>query len=377
MNATTSSPEPAEAQGNRPDQFHVFVGTYTQRGSKGIYRMTLDLKTGRLSEPEVAAEVSSPSFLAVHPDRTHLYAVSEINDFQGKKTGGVTAFKLDPRSGKLTQLNQQPSQGQGPCHVSVDRSGRTVLVANYGSGSIASYPVAGDGSLKDAASAIQHVGGSVNKQRQEGPHAHSINTDPDGKYAFAADLGLDKVMIYRLDAAAGKLTPNRTPSVSVTPGSGPRHFAFHPSGKWAYVINEMVCTVTAFAFDSKAGSLTEIQTITTLPGAFERGFSTAEVQVHPSGRFLYGSNRGHHSIAGFRIDSETGKLTAIGHTPSGGKTPRNFGIDPTGQFLLAANQDSDDIFVYRINRETGALTATGQSVKVAMPVCVRFAAVEK
>jgi 6-phosphogluconolactonase len=254
----------------------------------------------------------------------------------------------------------------------VDRTGKTVLVANYGGGSVAALPVDADGRLGKATSAIQHSGSSVDAQRQATPHAHSINVDPSNRFAVAADLGLDKLLIYRLDAAKGTLAPNDPPSASVAPGSGPRHFAFHPNGQFAYVINEMRCTVTAFAFDSQRGALREIQTITTLPHEVKEGYSTAEVQVHPSGKFLYGSNRGHHSIAIFAIDSATGKLNAVGHQSTGGKTPRNFAIDPTGQFLLAENQDSDNIVVFRIDTKTGELKATGHVVDVPSPVCVKF-----
>ena len=350
----------------------VYVGTYTSAKSEGIFTFRMNLDSGALTPAGVTTGVKNPSFLAIHPSRKFLYAVSEVEDSDGKKSGGVTAFAIDAATGKLTKLNAQSSEGAGPCHLVVDRSGKCVLVANYGGGSVASLPIGEDGKLAKAASAIQHQGASVNPRRQESPHAHSINVDPGNRYAVAADLGLDKVLVYRLDAAKGTLTPNDPPSTSVAPGAGPRHFAFHPTGRFAYVINEITCTVTAFAYDGDRGVLKEIQTITTLPHEVKEGYSTAEVQVHPSGKFLYGSNRGHHSIAIFSIDPDSGKLTAVGHQPTGGKTPRNFAIDPTGQFLLAENQDSDTIVVFRIDAKTGELKPTGHIVEVPSPVCVRF-----
>lgn len=352
----------------------VYVGTYTSPNSQGIYAYRLDLETGKCTPLGLAAEVKNASFLAIHPDKKHLYAVSEISDLDGKPAGGVTAFALDAKSGKLKKLNGQSSQGAGPCHLSVDKSGHTVLVANYGGGSIAALPIKADGSLGAATTSIQHAGKSVNPQRQEGPHAHSINVDPKNRFALAADLGLDKVLVYKLDPAASTLTANDPPSVSVQPGAGPRHLAFHPNGKNAYVINEILCTVTAFDYDAEHGKLTEIQTINTLPEgvSVKPEYSTAEVQVHPSGRFVYGSNRGHDSITVFAVDPSTGKLRYVQNEPTQGKTPRGFGIDPTGQFLLAGNQDSDTITIFRIDQKTGKLAATGDKLEVGMPVCVKF-----
>jgi 6-phosphogluconolactonase len=256
----------------------------------------------------------------------------------------------------------------------VDHQGKNVLVANYGGGSVAVLPVQEDGRLRPASSFIQHKGSSVDKGRQEGPHAHSINVDAGNRFAVAADLGLDKLLIYKFDADKGTLTANDPPFASVAPGSGPRHFAFHPLAPYAYVINEMKSTVTAFNYDRNRGELKEIQTLSTLPEEV-KGDSTAEVQVHPSGKFVYGSNRGHNSIAIFQVDDKTGRLTAAGHQPTGGKTPRNFGIDPTGRYLLAANQDSDTITVFRIDPKSGKLTPTGQKVDVPRPVCVKFVTV--
>lgn len=356
--------------------FRVYFGTYTNKDSRGIYMATFDSATGRLGEPELAGEATNPSFLAIHPSRRFLYAVGEIANFEGQKTGGVSAFAIDAATGKLTLLNQQSSHGAGPCHVTVDKAGKTALVANYGGGSIVSLPIADDGKLQPAASAIQHTGKSVNAKRQDAPHAHSINLDPQNKFAFAADLGLDKVLVYRFDPATSTLATNDPPAGTVAPGSGPRHFAFHPIGKFAYVINEMANTVTAFAYDAQTGKLTEIQTISTLPSDFTGTSYTAEVVVHPSGKFVYGSNRGHDSLAVFQVDEATGTLMAKGQVLTGGKTPRNFNVDPTGQWILAANQGTNNVTVFRVDQTSGDLAPTGQSITVGAPVCVRFVAVE-
>jgi 6-phosphogluconolactonase len=349
----------------------VFIGTYTGGKSQGIYRAKLDLASGTLSGLELAAKIKDPSFLAIHPSGKFLYAVGEVGMFAGKTGGALSAFAVDATSGKLTLLNQQSSRGAGPCHLNVDREGKNLLVANYGGGSVAVLPIDADGKLREASEFVQHVGKSVNPRRQESPHAHSINLDPVGRFAFVADLGLDKVLIYKFDSAAGKLTPNDPPHASVAPGAGPRHFAFHPGGQFAYVCNEIHSTVTAFRYDTQAGKLTELHTTTTLPGE-HKGNSTAEILVHPSGKFLYVSNRGHDSLAIFRIDNATGSLTAVGHQPTGGKTPRNFAIDPTGQWVLAENQSSDSIVAFKVDPESGKLSPTGQKLEVPSPVCVRF-----
>jgi 6-phosphogluconolactonase len=356
-----------------PTRLRVYIGTYTGGGSKGIYQTTLNLQTGELGPVELAAEVSSPSFLAIHPTEKFLYSVMEISDFEGKKAGGVGAFAIDSQTGKLTLMNQQGSGGPGPCHIVVDHSGKFALVANYGGGSAGSLPIKPDGSLAKMSSFVQHVGTSLNKSRQAAPHAHSINVDAQNRFAFVADLGLDKVLIYKLDPTTGALTANSPSFGAVEPGAGPRHFAFHPSGKFAYVINEMHCTVTGFAYDAEKGELKPQQTITTLPNGFDgKNYSTAEVQVHPSGKFLYGSNRGHHSIAVFSIDETTGKLTTVGNQREGIKTPRNFGVDPTGKFVIVANQDGASLVVFKVNQTTGMLEPTGHTGAVSNPVCVKF-----
>jgi 6-phosphogluconolactonase len=350
----------------------VYVGTYTGAKSKGIYLFALDPHTGALTPRGLAAETVSPSFLALHPRGRFLYAANEVGSFAGKPGGAVSAFAIDAASGKLALLNQQSSGGGGPCHLVVDRAGRNVLVANYGGGSVAVLPVGKDGALGALSATMQHAGSSVNPQRQKEPHAHSINLDPANRFALAADLGLDKVLIYRFDPRKGTLQPNDPPFASLKPGAGPRHFAFHPKGRYAYVINELDSTITAFAYDKKRGVLDRLQSVSTLPTGFAQASYTAEVQVHPSGKFLYGSNRGHDSIAVFAIDSKTGKLRPVEQEPTQGKTPRNFGIDPSGSFLLAANQNSDTIVVFRIDPQSGALAPTGQTVETPVPVCVKF-----
>lgn len=358
--------------------FFVYIGTYTGPKSKGIYVSKLDLGSGKLSTPELAAEVTSPSFLAIHPNRQFLYAVNEVAAFDGQKAGAVSAFAIDSKTGKLTLLNQQSSGGGGPCHLVVDDSGKAVLVANYGGGSTCALPIEKDGRLGKATAFIQHTGSSVNPRRQEAPHAHGAYLDPANRFAFVPDLGLDKVLIFKFDAQQGSLTPNDPPAASVQPGAGPRHFAFHPSGRYAYVINEMSCTVTGFTYDAERGRLAEMQTVSTLPAgeAVQPGYSTAEIEVHPSGKFVYGSNRGHDTIAVYGVEANSGTLTLVEHQSTRGKTPRSFGIDPSGSYLLAANQNSDTVVVFKIDANTGRLTPTGNQIEVGLPVCVKFVPIQ-
>jgi 6-phosphogluconolactonase len=363
---------------DKDGKYWVFVGTYTggKSGSKGIYRFELDLATGKLTNRELAAEVEQPSFLALHPRNLFLYSVGEYGKLGAKKTGAVNSFALDAKTGALKPLNLQSSGGDGPCHLVVDRAGKHVLAANYGGGSVCVLPIQKDGRLGEMTDFVQHQGKSVVPGRQDGPHAHSINVDFANKFAFAADLGLDKVLTYRFDPSHGILTKNNPPDVDLPAGSGPRHFAFHPNGQFAYVINELTQTVTAMTCDADKGSLKSFQTISTVPMPV-KGNSTAEVVVHPSGKFLYGSNRGHNSIAIFTIDEKTGQLTSAGWQTKGIKTPRNFAIDPTGKYLIAANQDSDSLVVFQIDAQTGQLGETGVTVEVPRPVCVRFVPVAK
>jgi 6-phosphogluconolactonase len=353
---------------SQPSDVLVYVGTYTNRGSEGVYVYRLDPSTGGLKAVTKSPHLNNPSFVAIDPKGRCVYAVRE----GGGPAGAIVALARNAATGELTILNEQPSGGQGPCFVTVDREGRFALAANYGSGSVAMFPIAEDGRLQPASSVVQHEGSSVNPSRQKGPHAHSINLDPTNRFAFAPDLGLDKIMIYRVDWEHGKLVPNDPPFAKCEPGSGPRHFAFHPDGKHAYVIEEISCTVTAFAYDAEAGTLKSLQRISALPKDFKGTSTAADIHVHPSGRFLYGSNRGHDSIAGFAIDGKTSELRPLGHTPTQGKNPRNFAIDASGTFLLAANQDGNNIVSFRINQETGELTPTGQVCQVSMPVCVKI-----
>lgn len=356
----------------------VYIGTYTNATSKGIYVMEMDAKTGALTEPKLAAESPSPSFLALHPNRKYLYAVNEVGEFQGQKTGAVSAFAIND-DGSLKMLNQQSSGGAGPCHLDIDRGGRSLFVANYGGGSVALLPVNQDGTLKPPSSVIQHQGSSVNPRRQEAPHAHCINVapnlfrrNPPGGRALVADLGLDKILIYEFESDRDPILASDPHERSTSPGAGPRHLAFAPAGNFVYVNNELTSTVSAFTYNDSTGAMKELQTLSTLPESFDKTKnSTAEIAVHPSGKFVYVSNRGHDSIAIFKVDKD-GKLTAAGHQSTQGKTPRNFGIDPTGKFLLAANQGSDTVVVFRIDPKSGALSPAGATASVPTPVCVTF-----
>ncbi len=353
-----------------PAKALVCFGSYSSANKESVHLFQLDLKDGGLKKLSAVAGLNNPSFLKIHPNGKFLYTVNEVAKFDGKRSGGVTAFALDVQAGKLTQLNQQPSGDTSPCHLTVDATGKFVLVAHYGGGSTSVLPLNEDGSVGAVVSLIKHKGSSATP-RQKAPHAHSVHVGPNNKFAFVPDLGIDKVLVFRFDEKNGKITETKFDGAKLEPGSGPRHFGFHPSGKFAYVINEMKQTVTAFRYLARRGRLKTLQTLSTVPHPVQ-GNSTAEVLVHPSGRFLYGSNRGHNSIAMFRIEEESGKLTSLGHEPTQGSTPRNFGIDPTGQFLLAANQQSDNVAVFRINKDNGKLKFTGNQIKLSKPVCVRM-----
>lgn len=351
----------------------VYFGTYTgaKSGSKGIYVSKFNTATGELGQPELAGETGSPSFLAIHPSKKFLYCVGEMA-IPGQKGGGVTAFSIALPSGKLTKLNQVSSVTGGPCHINLDATARMAMVANYGGGSCASYQVKDDGSLSDAVSHHQHTGSSVSEKRQKEPHAHSVNFSPDNRFALVCDLGTDKVEIYKIDPASGKAEAHG--HGKVPPGGGPRHLAFHPNGKFVFVNNEMTLTETTFAWDADKGTLTEIETVSTIPEADrgQPGLSTAETRVHPSGRFVYVSNRGHDTIAVFECDAATGKLRLIQNAPAEGKTPRNFNLDPTGQWCLVAHQGSDSVAVLKVDPATGKLASTGRKIAVGAPCCVRF-----
>jgi 6-phosphogluconolactonase len=348
--------------GEAGDELWVYVGTYTD--NIHIYR--LDAKLGALRAVGTAKGARRPSYLAIAAQQGILYAVNELEQ------GAVTAFAIDRQTGELRKLNQQTSQGNAPCYVSVDPSGKFVLVANYGDGVVSVLPITKAGGLGAAVSIVRHRGSGKDPGRQAGPHAHCIVPDRSGRYVFAVDLGIDKVLIYRLDSSTGKLTPNSQPAFQTQPGAGPRHFAVHPSGKFAYVINELDSSVTALACDSAAGTLQELQTLSTLPAGFAGTNFPADLHVHPSGQFLYGSNRGHNSIVAFSVDAVTGKLSLLAHEPTRGNFPRNFGIDPSGRILIAANQYSNTMSVFRIDRGTGRLSAVGDTIQVPKPVCVKF-----
>ncbi len=350
----------------------VYVGTYTGPKSKGIHAFRFHAKDGRAEAPFLAAETAHPTFLALAPNKRFLYAVGELGTFQGKKAGGVSAFSIDRATGRLDLLNQVSSGGPGPCHLMVDATGKWVLVANYGGGSVALLPIQGNGALGEAVSFHQHQGSSVNTQRQEGPHAHGVTLDAANRVAIVPDLGLDRLMIYRLDAAEGRLTAHDPPHAAVQPGSGPRHLAFAPGGKHAYGINELSSTITVYAFESAKGSLAEVQTVSTLPEGFDGNNWTAEIEVHPTGKFVYGSNRGHDSIAVFTRDLQRGTLERVANVPTLGKVPRNFAIDPGGAWLWAANQGSDNLVLFRIDPERGLLQPAGVTVDVGAPVCVQY-----
>lgn len=354
------------------ENFFVFFGTYTDGACKGIYVSRLDASTGKFSAPELAATTPSPCFLAVSPDEKFLYAANSIRNFNGENAGAVSAFALDKHSGRLTLLNQKSSGGAGPCHVSVDATGKVLLVANYNGGSIKSIRLNRDGSLGTDGTFIQHHGSSVNPNRQNVPHAHCICADPSDHFALACDLGMDKVMIYALDADTGELRSNQPSFAAVPPGSGARHLAFSRDGKFVHVVNEIACTVTTFAWSS--GKLEPVETVSALPPgvAAQPGFTAAEILVHPSGKFVYTSVRGHDSVSVFAADARTGRLTFLQNISAGGQVPRGLGIDPTGRWLITGNQKSDNAVEFVIDAATGRLSATGQTLKIGSPVDVKF-----
>lgn len=363
------------------DAYWVFFGTYTGGKSKGIYRSSFDPKAGTLTPPELAAEVKDPSFLAVHPTFKFLYAVGEGASVGPNHAGAVYAFALDPKTGALTKLNTQGSGGPGPCHLTVDKFGRCVVVANYGGGSCGALPIRPDGSLGEMASFHQHAGKGANPARQDGPHAHSANIAPDNRYAVVADLGLDRLFVYKLDAADARLTPNDPPFFTTPPGSGPRHFAFHPTGHFAYACGELDMTVMALKYDAGTGTFAPLNVAPTLPKdtpeAVRTKSSTAEVQVHPSGKYVFVSNRGQNSLATFRVNAETGVVEPNVHLTGDIKMPRNFGIDPTGRWVLVANQDGDSVVVFEWDNAAGNGKQTQTKVEVGKPVCVKFVPVGK
>ena len=363
---------PAAPAAAEPAGVRVYVGTYTSGDSKGIYRLRLDLTTGALSPEGEPTETVSPSFLALHPDGRVLYAVNETGDGPEGESGGVSAFAIDPASGALRLLGQQPSGGPAPCHLSLDREARHLLVANYWGGSVSVFPLEAEGRLGAATQLVRHTGGTSAPGRDPGPHAHFVGLDATNRFALVADLGRDEVLVYRFEPGSGRLEANDPPALSLGEGSGPRHLAFHPDGRHLFVINELASTVSVLSFDPEAGVLQELQTVTTLPEGYSGSNSTAEVEVSSDGRFLYGSNRGHDSIAIFAIDPESRRLTPLGHESTRGEAPRHFALDPTGSYLLAANQRGDSIAVFRVDPATGGLAPVGEPYPLPSPVCLKM-----
>lgn len=350
----------------------VYVGTYTGEKSKGIYAFRFDSTTGALTPVGLVAETRSPSWLALHPSGQFLFAANETDDVDAEKSGGVSAFAIDRATGSLTLINSQSSRGAHPCHLAVDRAGTHLVAANYTGGNLAVFPIARDGRLGPASQVVQHAGSSVNSERQKGPHAHSIDFDASDRFVVSADLGADRLFVYKYDAMGGRLAAGLHPAVAADPGAGPRHFAFHPNGQLGFAINELSSTITSYWWDGQRGALKPAATVSTLPRGFRHRNSTAEIRVHPGGQFVYGSNRGHDSIAVFKVAQTTGVLTLVEHEPTRGRTPRSFTIDPTGRWLVAANQATDTLAVFRIDAKTGSLTAVGGLTTVGSPVSVVF-----
>lgn len=348
----------------------LYIGTYTSGKSEGIYLYRMNTATGEFNRVNSFKSIN-PSFLAIDRSKRFLYAVNEVGQYAGQSGGGVSAFAIEPETRNLRLLNEQATQGADPCHLTIDRKRRNLLVANYTGGSVSVLPIRSDGTLAPATDVRQHEGSSI-KEQQQGPHAHCIILDHLERHALASDLGTDKVMVYRFDSATGKLNPGTQPWAELQAGAGPRHLTLHPNGKHVYVINELDSTMTVLQYNALKGMLAHVQTLSTLPADFSGVSYCADVHVAPSGKFLYGSNRGHNSIAVFAIDSRTGKLQPIEHVSTEGKWPRNFVIDPSGTFLLVANQHTDNVVSFRIDARTGRLTPSGSVAEVPVPVCLKF-----
>jgi 6-phosphogluconolactonase len=347
----------------------LYIGTYAPPEAAGLFLFQWDEATGRLDYRDQVTGEANPSYLALHPSGRFLYAVNEVSEFQGQPGGGVSAFAVQAATGQLTLLNRQRSEGKGPCHLTTDREGRVLLVANYDSGSLAVYALEADGRLRAAGQVVQHAGRGVNPERQEGPHAHSITLAPDNRFALSCDLGLDRVTVYRLDAVHGQLQLQA--EVVVSPGAGPRHLAFHPAGQQLYLVNELASTLAVYAYTPETGALALRQTLSMLPEGYAGPNTSAAVAVHPGGGFVYGSNRGHDSLVIYAVDSATGGLTLVGHESARGRTPRDVVIDPTGAWLLAANQDSDTVVIFHIDAHSGRLRLH-QQIEIPRPVCLKF-----
>ena len=352
--------------------YRVFIGTYTDNGSEGIYSFNFNQTTGDVSTVELTAITDNPSFIEIDQKGQFLYAVNEVDNYDENSSGAISVYELVKGSRKLNLIQQILSLGAHPAHLSIDKTGKYLLAANYTSGNIAVFPIGNDGKLGENSAFIQNSGSSVNKERQTSPHAHFIQVSNDNRFVMVADLGIDKILIFQFDSATGSLKPNEPAYINLSPGSGPRHFAFTPSGKFLYVLNELTSTVTIFDFDQATASSQSKQTISTLPENFEGTNTAAEILVDSRGKFLYASNRGDNSIVQFSIDTISGMLTPIAWTSSGGKAPRNFEIDPTGKWLFSANQNSDNILLFKIDQENGGLINTNQTVNIKSPVCIKF-----
>jgi 6-phosphogluconolactonase len=347
----------------------LYVGTYAAPEAAGIFIYHWDDTSGRLDLRDQVTGEANPTYLAVHPSGRYLYAVNEVPEFQGEPGGGVSAFAVQGPSGKLTLLNRRGSQGKGPCHLTTDREGRFLMVANYDSGSLALYGLEADGSLSAACHVVQHAGRGADPARQEGPHVHSITPTPENRFALSCDLGIDRVRVYRLDAGRRQLKLHGETAVS--PGAGPRHLAFHPAGRHLYLLNELAATLSVHAYTPENGALAQLQTLSMLPEGYQGPNTSAAVAVHPGGRYVYGSNRGHDSIVIYEVDETTARLTLVGHEPARGKTPRDLVIDPTGSWLLAANQDSHTVVTFQIDGGTGRLSYQ-QQTEIPSPACMKF-----
>lgn len=362
----------SEDQTQNTETAMVYVGTYADPDSESIFLYSLNPETGELTRVSAAKGGENPSFVVLDGQRQYLYAVNETTEYEGENSGTVSAFAVDQQSGNLTFLNKVASKGGAPCHISIDEANKTVMVANYMGGNVATFQIQENGQLSEASDVEQHIGTGPNQERQEAPHAHHIAPDPQNKFILSVDLGADKVLAYRLDSNSGTLTPNEPAAAYISkPGTGPRHLAFHPNGRYAYVINELNSTVTALTYGADKGTFTEIETVSTIPADFTENNQCAEVKVSPDGKFLYGSNRGHNSMVVYAINENTGKLSVVQHISTNGDWPRDFAIDDTGNVLLVANERSNNIVSFKIDKATGKLTATGHEVEVNKPVCLQ------
>ncbi len=355
-------------QSTNADEPLVFISAFEAGDDGAIHAYQLETRTGRLKLIHRTTDVEHPFFMAVSPDRKFLYSI-HAEKFGGEDHEQVATYEIEDRTGRLNLLNRQSALGSGSCYLDVDATGKMVLVANYFTGSVASLPVQEDGSLGETSSFIQHAGSGVDPKRQDGPHAHCIVVSPDNRFAYAADLGIDQVLGYRLDAATAKLSPNRQRFAKTPPGAGPRHLTFHPNGKHLYVINELKNSVTLFDYVAESGMLIKRQTISTLPEDFDDTSYCADVKITPNGKFLYGTNRGHDSIAAFKIGDD-GRLTLIGTEPSLGKGPQNLAITPCGELLLCANMPENNVVVFRIDPQTGGLKSVGEPISMPKPTCI-------